>query len=105
MMKEISLYTCAWATSLLFVVLLSETIISQSNIFCSVPASLAVAMNFVKVIFPPHFFTKLFGAATILVAVFTIIANLNNRTALKYILAFFILVALFEFLFLTFCLL
>jgi hypothetical protein len=98
MMKESSLYICALAMAMLFAAILSETVKLYPNIFYNVAASLAATMNFMKVIGPGHFFPKL-AAVTMLVAVFTIIANLKNRTALKYVLASFILMALFEFLF------
>jgi hypothetical protein len=97
-MKEISLYIYAWALAMFSGAILSETVILYPNIFSNVPDSLTEAISFMKVIGPGNFFPKL-GGAIMLLAIVTIVVNLKDRTALKYILASFILMGLFEFLF------
>jgi hypothetical protein len=98
MIKEISLYIYAWAMAMFFGAILSETVLLYPNIFYDVPDSLTQAISFMKVIGPGDFLPKL-GGAIMLFAIFTIVVNLRNRSALKYILASFILMGLFEFLF------
>jgi hypothetical protein len=98
MMKVISLYVYAWTTAMFFGAIFSETVLLYPNVFYNVPDSLNEAVDFMKVIGPGDFFPKL-GGAILLFAIFTIVINRKNRVVLNYILASFLIMGLFEFLF------
>lgn len=96
-MSKSLLYIYAWLMALFFGAVLSETVLLYPNIFYKVPESLPAAMNFLQVTGPGDFFPKI-GGFIMLTAIVTIIYNFRNKAAVKYLLAAFIIMLLFEFL-------
>jgi hypothetical protein len=87
----------AWAMTLLFGAVLSETVLLYPNIFHDVPESLDMSIKFMKVLGPGDFFPKL-GSIILALAFITMIVHRRNKPAFWYLLSAFLLVAVFEFL-------
>jgi hypothetical protein len=94
---RIAVYVQAWAVTLLFGAILSETVLLYPNIFYDVPASLERSMTFMQATGPGDFFPKL-GTAVLLVSIISLILCRRHKPAVWYLLASVLVMVVFEFL-------